>query len=174
MDQIKFNVKVINKCDKTLGLELLVNGENILEWQENNVRYTTQYDLEEIIDYFVLNTIEFANNEDYFPYDITANNLLDLLDICYSKEFDDEDEEVEFFENIHEYFYNHTIGHSSGGAIIANLYFRHVDDCMEISWDNTDKEQDFTNKKGVVLISINEYLEAVWDLKNQYQKSLKQ
>ena len=77
MDKIKFKVNVINKNDNTLSLDLLINGKNILEWQENNVRYTTQYDLEEIIDYLVLNTIEFANNEDDFPYDITANNILD-------------------------------------------------------------------------------------------------
>ena len=173
MDKIKFKVSVVNKIYKTLSLELLVNGKNILEWKENGAVYTTQYDLSDIVDYFILNTVEFANNSDDFPYDITANNLLELADICYSKEFDDEDEEIEFFENIHEYFYNHTIGHASGGAIIANLYFRHIDDYMEISWDNSDEEQEFTNKKGVVFISVNEYLEAVWDLKNQYNKLIK-
>ena len=33
MDTIKFKVSVVNKIDKTLCLELLVNGKNILEWK---------------------------------------------------------------------------------------------------------------------------------------------
>lgn len=173
MDQIKFKINSIDKDKSILKLELLINNNNILEWKKNNEIYTTQYNLEDIMDYLILNTIEFANNADDFPYNIKADNILQLSDKCYSLEFDNENEEIDFFENVHNYFYNHSIGHASGGAIIANLYFRHIENYMEIAWDNYNEEQDFTFKKGVARINIDEYKEELWNLKKQYDKLLK-
>lgn len=178
MDKLKFKVTLLYKEDNTSRLEMFINGVNILEWKAEGEIRTTQWDLDDIIEYLVVDTIEFANTEDDFPYkDIKADNLIDLEDRCYSKEFDDEDEEMDFVGEVHDYFYNHSLGHANGGAVIASLMFRHIDNYMEIAWDNTNRSDyninHFTYERGFVFIDINEYKEAIWDLKKQYEKIMK-
>jgi len=179
MDNLKFKVTLINKEDNLLRLEMFINGKNILEWKSGEKLYTTQWDLDEIIEFLTIDTIEFANSEDDFPYDIKADNLLELKRISYNKEFDNEDEELEFLTNIHDYFYNHSIMHARSGGIIADLIFRHIGNYMEISWDNENlykKEEKsiiFTYQKGAAYIDISKYKNAIWDLKKQFDKIMK-
>lgn len=172
MDKLKFKVTLLYKEYNTSRLEMYINGINILEWKAEGEIRTTQWDLDDIIEYLAVDTIEFANTEDDFPYkDIKADNLLELEDRCYSKEF--ARKKITFFENIYDYFYNHSIMHARAGGIIAEVNFRHVDNYMEITWENEDGEVDFIHKRGVAYIDIDEYKEAIWDLKKQYDNRFK-
>ena len=173
MDNLKFKISTINCEERIAKLEIKINGKNILEWNDSNNVRTTQFIIDEIIDYLVVDTVEFANSTEDFLYNLYAENILELEELCYSKEFDNENEEIEFFEYVHDYFYQHSIGHASGGAILANLYFRKKDEFMEISWDNREEECDFTYKYGVAYIPLNDYLENIWDLKSKYDKLFK-
>ena len=129
---------------KETEVSMFVGGENILAFQREDETLTTRWNLEDLV--FWLR--DFVDNMKEEPYPVEVHGDFASIKDVNSREFDCEDESEfdAYYDALEAWNLKHRWHRDSGGAILADLYFQQVGDCVEISWNNTDCEEGVTFK----------------------------
>ena len=149
-------------------LSLYINDNNILAFTRDGERYTTRWNLDDI----ALWLRDFIDNmtDDPFPGISSAKHAA-LMDE-EAREFDSDDDDVfdEYYQKLYEWDSRHCWHGVSNGAILANVFFRQMNDNVEISWNNTFAESyvEFVEQCGSALINKTTFVEIVNKLLKAY------
>ncbi len=119
-------------------VEMLVQGDNILAFEQNCQVRTTRWNLDELA--FWLR--DFLNNMVEDPYPVAVDGEYAAIKDINAREFDsdDDDEFDAYYDCLDEWNLRHRWHPASNGAILADLYFQLVGENVEISWNNKDPE----------------------------------
>lgn len=120
-------------------------------------------DLYYIIDWFC-DKIEYILGYDIFPLPVKGDTALEILD--NANEFDsDSDLEVDlWYAAKSRWTFNHCWFIARGGAVLPCVYFRRVEDLIEISWDNSFWRKEniiFNSQKDVFQMEFNVFSEIM-------------
>lgn len=141
-------------------IAVYIRDNNILAFEENGSILTTRWNLDELAEWLrrFINTME----EDPYPVEV-AGQFAAEKDIN-ARDFDSDDDDAfdAYYDKLDEWNERHRWHPASSGAILADVYFQLMGDFVEISWNNTDCEEDvrFLNTLGgsVVPRNVFEYV----------------
>ena len=156
--------------DKTRETEIsmIVEGDNILEFERNGVVLTTKWNLDDI----ALWLRNFLDNLSEDPYPISVEDEYAARKDIIAREFDTDDEEEfdAYYDKLDDWCNRHRWHPACGGAILADLYFQLVGDFVEISWDNQDPEEGvkFTHVMGGVKVPREQFVQEVDNFLKEY------
>ena len=89
-----------------------------------------------------------------------------------AREFDsDNDEEFDaYYDRLYEWNLRHRWHTASSGAILADVYFQLVGDCVEISWNNEDldEEVEFVQQLGGARVKKETFISVVDSFLKEY------
>ncbi len=163
-----FSIEYFFDDDRETELSIIIDGNNILGFKRNGQSYTTRWNLDEVA--FWLR--DFLENMQEDPYPVEVEGEYAANKDISSRDFDsDDEEEVEtYYEKLYEWNLRHRWHTASSGAILADLYFQLVGDCVEISWNNEESEDGviFDNEIGGCKIDKNMFVSAVNEFLNAY------
>ncbi|MBO7452194.1 MAG: hypothetical protein J6U54_17840 [Clostridiales bacterium] len=148
-------------------ISMLVNGKNILEYSRNGRIFTTRWDLEELVMWLR----NFVDNmkEDPYPIDVDGEYAAIKDENSRTFDSDDLDEFDAYYDKLDEWNLRHRWHTASAGAILSDVYFQMIGDCVEISWNNkiSDKDVRFVNviggcriNKDLFVAEVNSFLYA--------------
>ena len=143
-----------NFSEKTYGyISLWIQGENLCRYNGDR-----QYegDLYYIIDWFC-GKIEYILGYDLFPLPVAGDNTLELIEKADKFESDIMLEFDLWYAAKSRWILNHCWFVARGCAVLPCVYFRRVEDFIEIAWDNEFWEQSniiFESPKGIYLVNF--------------------
>ena len=138
-------------------LSMYVEGRNLLEYIHEGEKFTTRWNLNDLVVWLS----DFLKNmvDDPFPYDVEGACIAEKDN--NAREFDTEDLDAfdAYYEKLSNWNERHRWHPASSGAYLADVYFALIGNDVEISWDNTDAEDDikFTSQKGFTRIPEEEF-----------------
>lgn len=141
---------------KTNGyVNLWINGINICKYNRNQ-----QYegDLYDLTDWFC-GKIEYILGHDMFPLPVTGNSALELIENANKFESDSTLEVDLWYAAKSRWVFNHCWFVARGGAVLPCVYFRRVENFIEISWDN-----EFWERKNIVFSSQKDVCMVEFDI----------
>ena len=138
-------------------LRLYVDNACITCFKLDNVVFPYKGNIQNIVDWFREN-LEIIKTEEKFPFIVDGNTALELYENASS--FDSEDDEK--FDSWHDKRYDWQASHNwfrcRENGFLIDLFFRRVEDKIELSWDNTETYKDygvrFSYPKGLKFIDI--------------------
>ncbi|MDP4097352.1 hypothetical protein OIN60_11285 [Paenibacillus sp. P96] len=159
--QYKFETNPFNEstlAGETWGrFELFVRGIDICQYKRENSLNTYQWNLIYIVEWFSEN-LKYILSDDSFPLPVEGQHSLELLDNCLSFESDNDDEFDAWFDTKQEWEFQHSWFSSRAGSFLADIFFRRVNDKIEIAWNNESTYStegiSFTNPAGLEYIPI--------------------
>lgn len=149
-------------------LSMYINGANILAFKKNNSLLTTRWNLDDLAEWLR----DFLNNlcEDPFPF--KADGEYASIKDINARDFDTDDEDAfdAYYDKLSEWDFRHRWHPASNGAILADLYFQKLGNKIEISWNNTDFEEnvDFLAKTGGALIEEDIFIKVIDSFLKEY------
>ena len=173
MNNNKFDI-IFNKIsdeNHESEINLYIGDKNICLFKSTNEKRfkTTRWNLDELVIYLRDLYITLYNDEP-FPCEVEGECAAELD--SNARDFDTEDdlEFEKYYTALNEWGYKHSWHHACSGAILADVFFRKVDDKIEISWWSDQDEEDviFKYRYGFTLVSINEFFEIVNKSVNSY------
>ena len=117
-------------------IAMYMNNCNILEFEKEGRSLTTRWNLDEIA--LWLRGFLDDMKEDPYPVDCEGEYAAQKEDNARDFDSDDDEEFDSYYDRIDEWNKYHRWHHASSGAVLADVYFQLVGDCVEISWDNRD------------------------------------
>jgi hypothetical protein len=128
--------------------------------------------------------IEYILGYDIFPLPVNGETALELIE--NANKFDS-DSELEFdlwYVVKSRWILNHCWLIARGGSVLPSIFFRRVEDLIEISWDNTfwkEKDINFKFQKGVFriefsifVVMITKFLNSIiFDMKKRISNTTK-
>lgn len=156
-------------------LDLWVDGKNLCKYSYKNKWSTYTWNLSYIVTWFFDNW-ELIVGFDPYPLDVEGKNLLELLNESDNYDSDDELEFDLWYGAKNRWLLNHGWFSVRGGEIIPCVYFRRVDENIEISWNNEFwKEEDvlFESIKGVSTLSHLQFRNILFEFLYHITKELK-
>lgn len=149
--------------DKTHETEIAVyiRDNNILAFEKNGRILTTRWNLDELAEWLrrFLNTMK----DDPYPVEV-AGQFAAEKDIN-ARDFDSDDDDVfdSYYDKLDEWNERHRWHPAASGAILADVYFQLTGDSVELSWNNTDCEEDvqFVNVLGGKTLPRQEFEDVV-------------
>lgn len=161
--------------DDTYGyLKLWINNKNICAYDQNQ-RYAG--DLYYIASWFC-DKIEYVLGHDAFPLPVDGETVLELVENANKFDSGSELEIDLWYTAKNRWVLNHCWFIARGGSVLPCVYFRRIEDLIEISWDNIfwkKKNINFEFQKDTFRIEfsmftviITEFLnEIIFDLKKR-------
>jgi len=154
-------------------LQFWINDINILEYryQSEEKTRTATGNLYMIFEYLE-DSLRFIDNDTPFPHQVKGNSACELDRNARYFESDDDEEFDAFFDPLDEWSREHSWIIARLDIYLANVMFRKVDDCIEISWDNHDlyKDVQFLSLEGCVRIPCEEYRKVILKAVDDYNK----
>ena len=123
-------------------LSMYIKNVNVLEFIREGSHYTTRWNIDELVMWIHDN----LTNMKEYPFPFENEGVFASEKDSLAHEFDtDNDEEFDaYYDKLDEWNLRHRWHTASEGAILADVYFQLVGDFVEISWNNTDAEDDVT------------------------------
>jgi len=149
-------------------ISMYVEGRNLLAFEKDNQILTTRWDIEEL----ALWLRDFIDNmvEDPYPVQVVGDFAAEK-DIN-AREFDSDDEKMfdEYYDKLYEWNSHHRWHPACGGAILSDIYFELIGECVDISWNNTDAEDGvkFCETLGHLMIDREEFINVIDEFLNIY------
>ena len=153
---------------------IYVSDRNLCEFNVNSIIYNYQNHLFWITEWLCKN-LTYIVGYDPFPVPVSGNSAIELLkntDILkINLEIKDECEMLLVDQARFEWSSRHSWFTSRGGSILPWLFFRRIDESIEISWDNTfwmDDGINYINLIGCHLIRIGTFKNVMLDFLKDY------
>jgi hypothetical protein len=140
-------------------ISIFIQGKNILEFEREGVRYTTRWDLDDIVKWLE----SFLENVKEDPYPVKCEAHYAALKDIEARNFDSDDQELfdAYYDKLDDWNICHRWHPASNGGILADVYFQLVGDQIEISWNNKDDDIDFTESIGGASITKHVFISVV-------------
>lgn len=139
------------------GLELVVHGRGVCRYKRDNIIMTYQWNLIYIVEWFSKNLMCILSDK-AFPLLVEGKNSLELMDNCLLFESDNDDEFDVWFDTKQEWEFKHSWFSNRAGSFLPDVYFRRVNDEIEIAWNNkstyTSERINFINPTGIAYIPV--------------------
>ncbi|MBR3195085.1 MAG: hypothetical protein IKF50_00130 [Clostridia bacterium] len=138
-------------------IAVYIRNNNILAFKQGGYVLTTKWNLDELVEWLrnYLNTME----ED--PYPVQTDGRYAAEKDINARDFDSEniDDFDAYYDELDAWNVRHRWHPASSGAILADVYFQLVGDSIEVSWNNTDCEEEveFVNPLGGSVVSRIEF-----------------
>ena len=123
-------------------ISIYVEGENILAFERNGEQLTTRWNLDELAEW--LRQFIDEMTEDPFPVDCGGEYAAQKDDAARDFDSDDEEEFDAYYDRLYAWDLRHRWHSASAGAILADVFFQLVGECVEVSWDNEDMNEGVT------------------------------
>ncbi len=121
-----------------------------------------KWDLSFIVNWLMENR-QYIMHEMDFPLDVDAKTSIDFWN--KSGEFDSEDIEEfhEWYEKRQDWYFRHSWYSYCAESYLAEIFFRRVEDLIEIEWDNTNLYEDviFLNPKGIYYVDAFQFKKVI-------------
>jgi hypothetical protein len=152
------------------GIDLLETYEVMYNGQKKLILY--QWNLNMIIEWLAANLHTIITPVD-FPNNIDANNAMDYLNQNRILTPDiEKDEFWEWHENSFEWLDTHWFRGAADGSNLPHLFFRRVNNNIEICWNNEglfdDRDIYFCSQQGCKLVDMNVFYKVVKDFINNF------
>ena len=141
-------------------LRLFIQNEDILQYKwKGKLYHYVCWDLKEIVEWWE-NNLDIIPTEKEFPIEITGMTGVEK----YTNSLEgDLDMFEELFEKIQDWGFQHSWFSARVSSCLADVYFRKVENDIEISWDNYDlfPSVTFIHEKGVYYVSLEDFKECI-------------
>ncbi len=114
---------------------LFISGKDVCHFSRNNVAGDFQWNLIYIVEWFSEN-LKYILNDKQFPLPVEGQHSLELINNCLLFDSDDDDEFDEWFDKKQDWEFKHSWFSSRAGSFLPDVFFRRVNDEIEISWNN--------------------------------------
>jgi len=134
-----------------------------------------EWNLNHLVEWIVEN-FKYITNDHTFPLPVDGNNSLELLQ--QARQFDSEDEQKieEWYSQLQDWEFKHSWFSSIDGSYLREVFFRRVENFIEISWDNIlTYHKDgvlFSNSRGVEYIEVDIFTKVIKSFLEDYFKNL--
>lgn len=155
--------------------ELWVKDKNVCEYKKVHSLLNYEWNLNHLIEWIVEN-FKYITNNHKFPVPVDGNNSLELIQQARQFDSDDEGEIEEWFSRLQDWEFKHSWFSSRDGSYLPEVFFRRVENTIEISWDNiltyhTDGIR-FSNSRGIEHIEVDTFIKVIKSFLEDYFKNL--
>lgn len=137
-------------------LELWVHNKEICGYRCNGKMHMYEFNLLGIIEWFCLN-LKYILGNDPFPISIAGKNALEIYNNSFNLDLIQENSET-LFEARQDWYSRHNWFWARDGSFLADVFYRKIENYIEISWDNVDSFKNegiiYINPKGSELIPL--------------------
>ena len=108
--------------------------------------------------------MEYIIGYDEFPLPVEGENSLELTEKS-NIDIEDETELDLWYTAKDRWVSNHSCFSVISDCVIPNMYFRRVNDNVEISWNNDfwkNREIEFSEEKGIFVLSLDEFKNVIF------------
>ncbi|MFP4979373.1 hypothetical protein ACE6ED_28580 [Paenibacillus sp. CN-4] len=121
---------------ETWGMfKLFVRGIDVCRYKRVDSEITYQWNLIHIVEWFSEN-LKYILSEESFPLPVEGRHSLELLDNCLLFKSDNGDKFNAWFDKKQEWEFKHSWFSNRAGSFLPDVFFRRVNDKIEISWNN--------------------------------------
>lgn len=144
------------------SLEVWVNNKSVCNFLKNGESHKYNWDLVYVIEWLCKNKKNIIN-EIGFPLPIKADTSIEFYNKSGEFDSDDDDEFYEWFKKRQEWYFRHSWYSNRGGSYLADIFFRRVNDTIEVEWDNSVLYNgiNFINPKGIYYVEINLFQQVI-------------
>lgn len=170
-DEFGFEIILKSIEDHECEIKLFVDGKNICSFKRKDDKFytTTRWNLDELIG-FLYSTLDFISYDEAFPLEIAGECAAELDN--NARDFEDEDEhEMEtYYNRLNEWSYAHSWHHACSGAILADVFFRKLENGIEVSWwsDQEDDGITFKHSYGYTVVDFETYGKVIQSTVSYY------
>jgi hypothetical protein len=135
--------------------QMWVNNKSVCTFSVDDKIREYEWDLIFIMEWLCKNKNNILN-ETQFPLPSEGNNAIELYNNSGDFDSDDDDEFDSWFVKRQDWYFKHSWYSNNGGSYLADVFFRRVEDNIEISWDNGGLYSDvkYNNPEGVYYIPV--------------------
>jgi hypothetical protein len=148
---------------------VLIENKDICEYKIEDKIYKYEWNLINVVEWLCV-YLEFIIGYDPFPLPIKADDVLSLIQVCDEFESSEDDEMYLWYQAKSLWLFRHSWFNNRDGSILSNVYFRRVQDEIEIAWDNSFFEEEgvsFIYPKGVYKVNKDEFKDIVFKFLNE-------
>jgi hypothetical protein len=155
--------------NKSWGIfSLWIKGQDICEYVTKDCKKKYEWNLIYIVEW-LCNNLEFIFGYDPYPLPVQGKNVLELIQESNKFECDEDDEFYLWYQAKSSWTFRHSWFSNRAGSILADVFFRRIDNNIEITWDNNffeDNQIYFVNPMGTYVISKEEFKNIVFKFLN--------
>ena len=152
-------------------LELFIDGKNLFLKRKNGKNENFHWNLIYMAEWFH-NNLKFLIIEDEFPVKIKGNDSIELLDNFYDSDIEDDDS----IDKVYDWNVRHSWFADRAGAFVPRVYFRKVQNQIEVSWDNKNLYDEckilFNEQRGRALLDISYFKHVIDEFLLDFKSSL--
>ncbi len=149
-------------------ISMLIDGQNVLSFRKDGQVHSTRWQLDELA--FWLRDFVEAAKDSPFPFDVKGEFAAQKDYNARDFDTDDETEFDRYYDALERWDIKHRWHTASNSAILADVYFQKIGDTVEISWNNTDSENnvEFVFGFGGAVVSEDDFVSEVETFLNDY------
>lgn len=140
--------------------EIIVDTAELCAYRKDSKVMLYEFNLIYLVQWLCQN-FRYIIQDDPFPLPVTGKNSIELYNNSLKLEVDDEEQRDKWFEDRQNWYSRHNWFWNRSGSFLAEVYFRKVEDSIEVAWDNEntyfEDGIDFIYPKGVSYIPINNF-----------------
>lgn len=160
----EIRAKEIQKPSDESKFNMWVNGSQLCSFSFNNWILSCFYGNISLIRNWFEKNLNIILMEKKFPLDIEAEFSIDFINKYYS--FNNSDNICIYekeFEKVQAWLWSHNWYNCRDGSFIPNVYFRRVENKIEIEWNNTKSFEGeiFDNQKGREYVDVHLFTEVI-------------
>ncbi|MBU2703799.1 hypothetical protein Ga0466249_004949 [Sporomusaceae bacterium BoRhaA] len=143
---------------------LWVMGQDVCEYTAKGVLGKYEWNLIYIVEW-LCNNLEYVLGYDPFPLPVNGKNSLELIRESDKFESEEDDEFYLWYQAKSSWIFRHSWFSNRAGSILASVYFRRVEENIELAWDNGFWEESqvyFSKPKGVYNVSKGDFKDAIF------------
>jgi hypothetical protein len=148
------------------SFKLWLNDQEVCGFSRGGQSLSYTANLIYIVEWFSEN-LEYILSDDLLDLPVKGDNALELYNNSLELKTDDELEQDRWFEIRQDWFSRHNWFSNRGGSFLAEIFFRKVQDNIEIVWDTSKTVQEegirFDTPQGVCYVSLATFQSVVFD-----------
>lgn len=144
------------KNEPTWGeFQMWVHNNSVCTFSMDDEIREYEWDLSFIVEWLCKNKNHILE-ESPFLLPCEGDNAIELYNNSGDFDSDDDNEFDPWFEKRQDWYFNHSWYSNNGGSYLADVFFRRVNNTIEIAWDNTELYNNikYVNPKGVCYIPV--------------------
>lgn len=163
---IEFEKEYNDEC----FFEMWVDKKPICCFTRNGNFQKFKWNLNSLVEWFEDN-IKYIIKEEKFPLLIKADSSIDFYNKSAEFDSDDMDEFDRWFDIRQEWYFHHSWFINRDGAFLPDVFFRAVDEKIEIEWDNDDTYEEIIYKfpKGLFYVDKQEFYDTIFNFLQSYK-----
>lgn len=152
--------------------EMWINKKPICCFTRNGKFQKFKWNLDSLVEWFE-NNIKYIIKEEKFPLLINAESSIDFYNKSSEFDSDDMDEFDRWYDIRQEWYFHHSWFINRDGAFLPDVFFRAVNEKIEIEWDNIDTYEEIIYKfpKGLFYVDKKEFSDTLFSFIKSYKEN---